>query len=202
MDNFKSQLKKSLSKYSKDEFIDNYVKNEFLSKNGDANIYLKIKNKDEIFDSRTINNQLDLKSSFYSFIEEKTDMLENDVKINLHIIGYKFSEEEQKLIKNMIKEHYGIDLYLAQKEYKEKRNKMIYMFLTGLMCVVAYLLIYLKTDFEFFLEVFGLIFSFSLWEACDIYIYELSDIKDEREEVCQNLLMNVYFDNDLKEDTK
>lgn len=194
MSNFKTQFKNKIKKYSKDEFIDDYVKNEFLSKNGDANIYINIKSKDEIFDSRTVGNQIDLTSSFYDFIEEKTDMLENDVKINLHILGYKFSDDEQELIKNIVKEHYGVDLYLAQREYKEKKNKIFYMFLTGSMCFIAYLLIYLKTDFVFFLEVFGLIFSFALWEACDIYIYELSDIKVEREEICQNLLMNISFE--------
>lgn len=193
MNDFKSQMKEKIKIYSNDQYLDGYISKEFLTDDGDADIYYCVKDKDEIFDSRTIGDQKDLIEDFYHFIESKTDMLENDTKINLHIIGYEFNSKEQGMIKHMVKEHYAIELYKVQRDYREQKNKIIFMILTGIMCLVAYLLIYLKTDFEFFLEVFGLIFSFALWEGCDAYIYELSEIKDAREEVCQNLLINIDF---------
>ena len=50
-----------------------------------------------------------------------------------------------------------------------------------------------NTDFNFFLEVFGFLFSFSLWEAFDCYLYTFSDIKETRIAITQNLLMDVDF---------
>ena len=130
----------------------------------------------------------------YEFIEEKTSMLENDVQINLHIIGCRLSVREQNTIKHILKEHYAIELYKKQKEYKNSKNKVIMLFLSGLTCLLCYLLIYLLTDFAFFLEVFGFMFSFALWEAFDLIIYDFSNIKYEREAITQNLLTEIDFE--------
>ena len=197
MNIFKAQMKEKIKLYSKDQYLDGYIKNEFLTDDGDADIYYYVNHRNEIFDSRTVGNQIELCESFYDFIEKKTDMFDNDVKINLHILGYKFSSNEQGMIKHMLKEHYAIELYKVQKEYNELKTRIFFMFLIGIICLVAYLLLYLKTDFAFFLEVFGFIFSFALWEGCDSYIYAFSEIKNDREEVCQNLLINVDF-NDVE----
>ena len=43
------------------------------------------------------------------------------------------------------------------------------------------------------MEVFGFLFSFSLWEAMDCVIYSFSEVKEEREAITQNLLINVDF---------
>jgi hypothetical protein len=47
-----------------------------------------------------------------------------------------------------------------------------------------------------FIEILGFMFSFSLWEALDFVIYNLSDIKRKQEEITQKLLMDIYFDKD------
>ena len=197
MNNFRAQMKEKIKLYSKDQYLDGYIKNEYLTDDGDADIYYYVNDKKEIFDSRTVGNQIDLCESFYNFIEAKTDMLDNDVKIHLHILGHKFSSKEQGMIKHMLKEHYAIELYKVQTEYTEQKARIFFMFLMGFICLVAYLMICLKTDFNFFLEVFGFIFSFALWEGCDAYIYAFSEIKNDREEVCQNLLIDIDF-NDVE----
>ena len=58
--------------------------------------------------------------------------------------------------------------------------------------------LYLFTDFEFFLEVFGFIFSFSLWEAFDLLIYDFTYVKGQREAITQNLLTEVNFEYEEK----
>ena len=59
-----------------------------------------------------------------------------------------------------------------------------------------YIFFFFATDFDFFIEVFGFIFSFALWEGFDAMIYSLSEIKEEREAITQNLLMEIEF-NDI-----
>ena len=198
MDDFKKKVKEKIQQYSNKQYLDGYIKNEFLTNDGDADIFLKVNNRDEIFDSRNMGSQLDLNSEIYSFIEEKTSMLENDIQINLHIVGWRLKSKEQELVKHILKEHYAIELYKKQREYLDKKIKVISLFLTGLLTLLCYMFLYLFTDFEFFMEVFGFIFSFSLWEAFDLLIYDFTEVKNQREAVTQNLLTEVDFEYEEK----
>lgn len=198
MNDFKKKVKEKIQQYSNKQYLDGYIKNEFLTSDGDADIFLKVNNRDEIFDSRTMGSQLDLNSEIYSFIEEKTSMLENDIQINLHIVGWRLKSKEQELVKHILKEHYAIELYKKQREYLDKKIKVISLFLTGLLTLLCYMFLYLFTDFEFFMEVFGFIFSFSLWEAFDLLIYDFTEVKNQREAVTQNLLTEVDFEYEEK----
>ena len=198
MNDFKKKVKEKIQQYSNKQYLDGYIKNEFLTNDGDADIFLKVNSRDEIFDSRTMGSQLDLNSEIYSFIEEKTSMLENDIQINLHIVGWRLKSKEQELVKHILKEHYAIELYKKQREYLDKKIKVISLFLTGLLTLLCYMFLYLFTDFEFFMEVFGFIFSFSLWEAFDLLIYDFTEVKNQREAVTQNLLTEVDFEYEEK----
>ena len=198
MNDFKNKVKEKIKQYSNEQYLDGYIKNEFLTDDGDADIYLNINSKDELFDSRTTGNQLDLCKDVYEFIEEKTSMLENDVQISLHIIGKKISQKDQELVKHILKEHYAVELYKKHQEYKSYKSKIISLFLVGFISVLCYLLLYLFTNFEFFLEVFGFVFSFALWEAFDLLLYDFSNVKYEREAITQNLLIDVVFEYDEK----
>lgn len=194
MNDFKKKMGKKIEQFSSEDYLDSYIRNEFLTDDGDADIYLKISSKDDLIDNRTVNNQIDLRSEIFEFVENKTALLDNDIKINLHIIGVKLSENEQIMIKNIFREHYAIELFKIQKDYKNQKEKVLNLFLIGCISLLSYLLLYLFTDFDFFLEVFGFIFSFALWEAFDQLIYEISDTKFEREAISQNLLIEIIFD--------
>lgn len=194
MNDFKNKVKEKIKLYSKDEYLDGYIKNEYLTKDGDADIYLNIESLDDLFDTRTSGNQIELNNDIYEFIENKTSMLENDTIINLHISGANLTSKEQGMVKHLFKEHYAIELYKTQKDYSKYRNKIIGLVFIGLIALLSYLIIYFVEDFSLLLEVFAFIFSFALWEAGDCIIYTLSDIKLEREAITQNLLMNVEFD--------
>ncbi len=194
MNDFKKKMGKKIEQFSSEDYLDSYIRNEFLTDDGDADIYLKISSKDDLIDNRTVNNQIDLRSEIFEFVENKTALLDNDIKINLHIIGVKLSENEQIMIKNIFREHYAIELFKIQKDYKNQKEKVLSLFLIGCISLLSYLLLYLFTDFDFFLEVFGFIFSFALWEAFDQLIYEISDTKFEREAISQNLLIEIIFD--------
>ena len=186
-------MKEKIKIFSNDQYLDGYIKNEFLTDDGDADIFLKLHNKSELFDERTVGHQKELLNSVYEYIEDKTSVLSSSVKIHLHFIGVELNSREQGIARHILKEHYAIELYKIQKEYSKYRNKIIGLIIIGFLCLIAYLLLYLNTDFNFFLEVFGFLFSFSLWEAFDCYLYTFSDIKETRIAITQNLLMDVDF---------
>ena len=193
MNTFKKKMKEKIKIFSNDQYLDGYIKNEFLTDDGDADIFLKLHNKSELFDERTVGHQKELLNSVYEYIEDKTSVLSSSVKIHLHFIGFELNNREQGIARHILKEHYAIELYKIQKEYSKYRNKIIGLIIIGFLCLIAYLLLYLNTDFNFFLEVFGFLFSFSLWEAFDCYLYTFSDIKETRIAITQNLLMDVDF---------
>ena len=193
MNTFKKKMKEKIKIYSNDQYLDGYIKNEFITDDGDADIFLKLHNKNELFDESTVADQKELLNSVYEYIEDKTSVLSSSVKIHLHFIGVELNSREQGIARHILKEHYAIELYKIQKEYSKYRNKIIGLIIIGFLCLIAYLLLYLNTDFNFFLEVFGFLFSFSLWEAFDCYLYTFSDIKETRIAITQNLLMDVDF---------
>jgi len=199
MNDFKSKMDEKIRIYSKKSYLDGYIKDEFLTEDGDADIFLNIEKREDLFDSRTSGKQIDLTYEVYDFIEEKTSMLDSNTKINLHITGLYLTPHEQGIVRHLIKEHYAIQLYKIQRVYIRYRNKIVGLITFGLLCFLLYTLLYLLTDFDFFLEVFGFIASFSLWVALECYIYTFSDVKSERISITQNLLIGVDFDNKEKD---
>ena len=127
-------------------------------------------------------------------------MLGNNVPINLHIIGCEFTPHEQGIIKHILKEHYAIELYKVQQRYTQLKQKIFGLIVFGIACFLSYSILFFADNLNYLVEIFGFLFSFSLWEAMDCIIYSFSEVKDEREAVTQNLLINVDFsDSKVKE---
>ena len=195
MTNIKEKVKEKIKQYSNDEYLDGYIKNEFLTDDGDADILLHINSKDELFDSKTSDNQLDLKNDIYEYIDNKTSMLNNDIKLNLKIVGNKLTKNDEEKVKHIINEHYAIELYKIEKKYKRYKNIIFRLVLSGLLFLSTYALITFNFSSKFFIEIFGFLFSFTLWKALETFIYTLNEIKYERESITQKLIMEIVFDN-------
>ena len=200
MNDFKRKMKEKIKTYSKKEYLAEYMKNEYTTLDKDADVYLNIGERDEIFDSWTVENQIDLENDIYEFVEEKIEMLECDIPINLHILGYEFTSKEEGMIKHLFKEHYSIELYKIQREYKKTRNKAINMLVIGFVSLLIYFYFIIFNDNDIPSEIFAFLFSFSLWESFDSIIYNLSEIKEQREKITQLLLMDVDFENERDDD--
>lgn len=194
MNNIKREVKNKIKEYSNEKYLDGYIKNEFLTDEGDANIYLKLSSIDELFDKRTHSSQLDLNNKIYKFLDSKSAMLKNDIQINFRIIGLELTQSEKENVKHLFKEHYAIELYKIQKQYRRYKSKIVKLILLGAFFLLSYLFISYNFDLAFASEVFVFLFSFSLWEALDCVIYFFSDLKLQREAITQRLLVDVYFE--------
>ena len=196
MNDFKITMKEKIKQYSNKQYLDGYIKNEYLTDDGDADIYINLTHKNQLFDERTSKNQLDLVSDIYDFVEEKTSMLDSSVQIQFHITGLHLSKEDQGRVQHIIKEHYAIELYKVQKEYLKFRNEIIKLIIIGFVCLICYGFLYFFTTFDFFMEMFCFLFSFALWEGFENIIYDFRDVRELRQDITQNLLMHVVFDED------
>ena len=200
MNNFKATMKEKIKQYSNQEYLDNYIRNEYLTDDNHADIFMKLSNKNQLFDERTMDKQFDLLNDVYEFVEHKTSMLDSSVQIRFHIIGLDLSEKEQEKVKHTIKEHYAIELYKIQKEYIKYRNEILVLILIGILSLLFYAFLYFNTTWDFFMEVFCFIFSFALWQGIENMIYDFKDVRVLRKDITQNLLMHVSFKKDINED--
>lgn len=200
MEDFKSKMQEKIKQYSNEQYLDGYIRKEFLTSDNEADLFLNISEKSDLFDTWTVGEQIDLESDVYDYIEKKSSMLGNDVQIKLNITGCEFTAREQGIIKHVLKEHYAIELYKIQKEYMKSKEKLIALFSIGIASFLIYTLLFFFANNEFFTEVFGFLFSFAIWEALDFYIYGFSEIKSEREAITQNLLMKVEFFKEYSDD--
>lgn len=194
MNNIKKEVKEKIHQYYNRKYLDDYINSEYITSNGDANIFIKLKSKEELFDPRTYKHQKELDSSIYSFLDKKAAILDNDVQVNFYILGVALTEKEMESVKLLLEEHYAFELHKAQKEYKRCVSKIVKLIILGLLslgiCGLTSLFMYNSIIYE----VLIFIASLTIWEAFDCYIYDLSDIKKEREAVTQKLLIDVYFD--------
>jgi len=195
MNDIKEEVKEKIKQYSNEEYFDGYIKNEFLTDNGKADIFLKITSKEELFDSKTMGNQLDLNNGIYKFIDSKTSILDNNIKIKLNIVSENIKKKDLEKVKHLISEHYAIELYKAQKEYKKNNIKFIKLIIVGMLFLIFYAIIALSSTSKFFIEVFGFLFSFTLWHAFETLMNTLKDIKIKRESITQKLVMDIVFNN-------
>ena len=194
MNDIKTIVNKKIKQFSNKKYLEGYIKNEYLTDDGDADIIMILKNKEDLFDSRTSGNQLELRKDFYDYVDDKTSILDNNIQINLHIKGLNITDREKGRAKHIIKEHYAMELYKIQKEYQTHKNKIIGLFLLGFLSLLFYAICYYLTKSQFLLEVFGFLFSFSLWQAFEKLIYTLYVLKKDREAIAQRLLINVEID--------
>ena len=200
MKDFKDTMKEKIKQYSNKQYLDKYIEDEYLTDDGDADIFIKLTNKNQLFDQRTVGKQLDLVEDIYKFVESKTSMLDSTVQIQLHIIGLDLSKTEKEKVQHIIKEHYAIELYKIQKEYNKCHKEILKLIIIGIFSLSFYAFLSLNTTLDFFMEVFCFIFSFALWQGFENIIYDLKDVKEIRRDITQNLLMNVTFDDDIKKD--
>lgn len=194
MNNIKKKVKEKIKVYSDEKYLEGYIKTEFLTDDGKADIILNVNDKDELFDSKTRGNQLELCDDIYDYIDEKTSMLNNDVELDLDIMGIKLDNNDKERVKHLLNEHYAIELYKKQRKYKKCKKSILRLFIFGIIFLLAYTFIALHPNFDLFIEIFGFLFSFTLWQAFELLFFDLRDIKREREAITQKLIMNIYFE--------
>ena len=108
MNNISEQVKLKIKEYSNEEYLAGYIKSEYLTADGNADIFLNVNNNDEIFDIKTVGNQLDIKKEIYEYIESKSSMLNSNIKLHLRIKSKELNQRDLEKIKHIINEHYAI----------------------------------------------------------------------------------------------
>ena len=137
--------------------IDSRIRRDYIE-NGIATVHCCISSYNDIISTYSAKDQESLNFDFIDYLEDAAEPIPDECPLVLNIIGNCLSEDEKKIIANIIHEDFSYRLGITEKE-QEREFKLFIFMLVG--AIVAGLLLWL-TDFldEVPREIFIVLFWF------------------------------------------
>lgn len=177
---YTQKQKKNLEKFKNAKFnYSKFVKKYYMEK-GEAYITIKVNSIHDIISRYSIKEYEWINPEFAEYIEECANYIPTEVGIIIEICGKQFTEEEQEVIENVIKNYFG--LVLEDKEIdvilnKRKANALLCI---GVVWVLLYILIQNQNIGAVLSELLFLAIWFFIWEYGDYGILKNADLKLEK----------------------
>ena len=109
--------------------IDSRIKRDYIE-NGIATIHCCISDYNDIINRYSSKDQESLNPDFVDFLKESAEPIPDECPLVLNIIGDFLSEDEKKIIKEIIRDDFSYKLGLFEKE-QDREFKMFIFMLTG-----------------------------------------------------------------------
>ena len=122
--------------------IDSRIKRDYIE-NGIATVHCCISNYNDIINTYSAKDQESLNPDFVEFLHDAADPIPDECPLVLNIIGDCLSEEEKKIITEIIRDDFLYKLGLVEKEQEREFRMFIFMLIGS---IVGGLLLWL-TDF-------------------------------------------------------
>ena len=187
------KLEKTVETYGNREYLRQYIDKEFIDSEGDAVIEINLYEGFSIFDKLSRNDQAELNEEIYEYIDKKVKIIPSHIPIRIVFYGRDIEKEEQERIKQLIKEHYSIELFNQQKDRRILRKKTNRLISIGL---IMYLIgFYLESieGYKVLTDIVSIVGTFSLWEVANTLILERRDIRVGTMHKAKMLLLNIEF---------
>ncbi|MDD2434696.1 MAG: hypothetical protein PHO63_00375 [Bacilli bacterium] len=191
----KKQLrrKRSIKKFQKFDFdFAKYVK-DFFVEDGKAYISVKIDSLDEIISDYSIKDYEWINSEFAAYVEENAYYIPVYYPIVLDIYGFSFTEEEQEMIRKIIKDYYGLKLGDKVIDLKNNMRKAFTLLCFGLITIVITIFLSSFSKISMLFEVMAVIMWFALWEFIEYGWLERKELKKQKIEAGQLASITVKF---------
>lgn len=176
---------KKINTYLGEEF--NYIDEYFII---DVYLYKEL----SLFNRLSVGKQLELNNEIIEYIDNKSEVIPNKYKLKIRFLGRKLSIEDKNIIDNLLHEHYYIVKEELKREIKKTTNKMVTLFLFGILLSLIYIFLAVYFVTPLFLEFISVVSTFSLWEAAGIYLFERKELKEKYEGSIQNLNQIVEYE--------
>lgn len=167
-----------------------YIKKNYIKDETNAIIHLKIKNKEDFYNSFD-PEKLKINEAILKYIEEEANYIPLNYKITIEIETVPLKEKEKEHIIEVLKDNYGLNLHAAKLNIKANYMKILWLSLLGLLIMVYYYYYYL--DFNPWIEILDIVGWVSWWEAIDIFLFENSKKKTEKLNIEQLYNAQVIF---------
>jgi hypothetical protein len=191
----KKERRKQIKKFQKARFdFAKYVR-EFYVENGKAYISVKVDSIHDIISEYSIKGSEWLNRDFVVYVEENTYYIPVIYPIIIDIYGCNFTEEQQKMITEVIKDYFGLKLGDKILELKQNRKKAMMLLLFGITTLIISLLLSSFDDTSMLFQVIVIVSWFAIWEFVSYVWFEREQMNRDKLEAGQLASMEVKFNN-------
>lgn len=187
------RFKKNIKKFKKKKFNYNKFVKDFYIENGKAHIYAKVDSYEDIISKFSVREYEVLNRKFSNYLEELTYYIPVEYPVVLEISGCNFTEEEETIIEETIKDHFGLKLSDAEMDLKDNRRSSLVLLIASLV-TLAFLYVLFRTDVgAVFMEAYLVIVWFFLWTYSDFEFIERPKLKIRKLDFAQLASMKIRF---------
>ncbi len=153
--------------------------NEIKTKNDEAYIVLKVKDKDSILSEFSSDDRPTLKTEFYELIETKASIIPLDLPLVLEIQNGNFCSSDKILIRKLIKNYYELKKVAKEIEADALSKRARVLLTIGILCICISFVLWNVSNLTFINEIISVLSSFSVWEFGSLMMYDYDTVKEE-----------------------
>ncbi len=165
---------------------------EFYIEDGLAYISVNVRDYYDVIDRYSVPEYECPNADFIRFVDDNAYYIPSEYPIVLEISGSSFSESQQKVITETLKDYYALILGDKQLDLHDVQKKeAVIAFFTILSAILFYAS---AVHFEGIMyDILSIAFCFFLWELGDIAIFERTEIRRQKTEAAQLASMKIMF---------
>lgn len=187
----REQLRKVYKAYNnKKSNIETRLRNEYIDQ-GIATIPCNVNSIEDIISPYSVPGYESLNGSFIEYISGIVDAVPDYCPIVLSIVGHKFTEEQQNIIKNTIVDDCAYALGSVEKENRHHLN--IFLLMASGLVLSCILLAVLKWQESIQMELLFVLFWFCADVFVDYLLIEGSQLKKQRIRAARLACLKVEF---------
>lgn len=187
------RFRKNIKKFKKKKF--NYPKyvRDFYIEDGKAHIYAKVDSYEDIISKFSVREYEVLNRKFSNYLEELTYYIPVEYSVELEISGHSFTKEEELIIEETIKDHFGLKLSDVEIDLKDNRRNSLILLLTSIV-MLGLLYVLFKADIgQVLLEAYLVIVWFFLWTYSEFEFIDRYKLKIRKLDFAQLASMQIIF---------
>ena len=188
LQNRRKALKAAIDEGRNIREVTDYVHREFME---DDKVVIHV-NVDELYDPLCTERFRQLNGDIFEYVEECAKL--TPVFVPLKVILFGVDEEDRKVVHELFRLHYRIELQDGIWNQRLNLTKMIVMGVIGVIAIMAFLYFALRQDDNLFLELLSVVGSFSLWEVANCFLLERRTINWTLYKTAQFLTAEIVFD--------
>lgn len=188
-----NKINKIIDKYANVDSLREYIKREYINEEGNAVINIKLYDDLDIYDKLSYENQAELNSEIYRYIDQKVKIIPAHIPLKLVFHGKRIEKDEQEIIKNLIYEHYAIELFDQQKNLRIVKKKTKRMLFIGITIFLICFYFSGLGKYKFITDFLSIVGTFSLWQVASLVLLERRDIDTRTMHIAKMLIHEIEF---------
>ena len=186
--------RKIQSRFSKKRVDYTKVLKDFYIEDGLAYISVNVRDYYDVIDRYSVREYEWPNADFLRFVDDNAYYIPSEYPIVLEISGTRFTEKQQAVIIETLKDYYALELGDKQLDIRDIRRKEIVMVVFTILSAIVLLLYAMAGHHEGLLhETLLIIFWFFLWELGDIVAFDSVNAQRKKTDAAQLASMKIIF---------